>query len=188
MAGWPRRILEWLVFGNAAERIFAFLDLKGGERVLDAGAGSGYYSLALARYLPGGQVVAVDISPTMLDILARRAKRRNVHQRIAIHEGDCGALPLADGEIDAAITVAVWHHVPDSQLAARELFRVLKPGGKVVAVDRVATGGRHHTHHGKEWSFDPQAMTAHLTQAGFGAIEVETQGRWVIGCARKPAH
>ena len=186
MASWPRKILERLVFGNPADRILAYLALEGDERVLDAGAGSGYYSLNLARQLPRGQVVALDISPTMLDILARGAKRRKLQKRIAIREGDCGAIPLADAEMDNAITVAVWHHVPDSQLAVRELFRVLKPGGKVVAVDWIASGGHHHRHQEKEWIFDSQAMTAHLNQAGFGSIKVETLGRWVIGFARKP--
>src|SRR5690606_29620286 len=122
---------EWKM-GRPEERILALLRLEGHERVLDAGCGSGFHSLLLARALPEGRVVAVDVSVEMLDGLRRNAARRRLDDRIQVLRADGLHLPLPDGSIDRALSAAVWHHLDDPQAACDELVRAVKPGGRVV--------------------------------------------------------
>jgi ubiquinone/menaquinone biosynthesis C-methylase UbiE len=103
-----------------------------GERVLEVGPGTGYYSLDVARALaPGGQLDALDVQQPMLDELMRRAAAAGIGN-IASRQGDAAALPYSDATFDAAFLVATLGEIPDRDLALRELRRVLKPGGRLV--------------------------------------------------------
>lgn len=129
-----RRVLDWKM-GKPEERIFALLCLDGGERVLDAGCGSGFHSLLLAEKVPRGSVVSVDISPEMLDRLRRNAARRGLSGRIEVLHADGLELPLPDASVDRAMSAAVWHHLDDPARACAELARVLRTGGRAVVSD-----------------------------------------------------
>ncbi len=103
-----------------------------GERVLEAGPGTGYYSLHVARAVtPGGQLVVLDLQPSMLDELMRRAEAEGI-VNIAPVQGDAQMLPFADATFDAAFLVATLGEIPDQERTLRELRRVLKPGGRLV--------------------------------------------------------
>ena len=103
-----------------------------GERVLEVGAGTGYYTLAVARCLePGGQIDALDLQPAMLDETMRRAAKGGVSNVVA-NQGNALELPYPDATFDAAFLVATLGEVPDKDWALRELRRVLKPGGRLV--------------------------------------------------------
>src|SRR5215207_6727275 len=87
------------------------LPLKGHERVLDAGCGSGRVTETLAERLPNGRVVALDASPAMLTEARRRLARFD--DRIEYVQADLGKpLPL-DGLVDAILSTATFHWVPD---------------------------------------------------------------------------
>ena len=107
----------------------AFAEPRAGERALDAGCGSGVYSAWLA-----GQALAVtgvDRDPEMLAVARRRTPSG------IFHEGDPTALPFADGAFDLAVAVTVFAFLDANQrnLAAREVVRVLRPGGRLVVGD-----------------------------------------------------
>ncbi|MFT4122608.1 MAG: class I SAM-dependent methyltransferase [Microbacteriaceae bacterium] len=95
-----------------------------GERVLDVAAGTGTSSAALAR--TGATVVAVDFSPGMI------AEGRRRHPRIEFIEADAERLPFGDDEFDAVTSSFGLRNVRDPHLALAEMYRVLKPGGRVV--------------------------------------------------------
>jgi ArsR family transcriptional regulator len=97
--------------------------------VADLGCGAGFLSSLLARR--GATVIAVDHSERML----AAAERRKLAGAVEFRRGELDALPLADAEVDAAFANLVWHHLPDFASAAREVFRVLKPGGAFVVSD-----------------------------------------------------
>ena len=103
-----------------------------GERVLEVGPGTGYYTLAVARHLePGGQIDALDLQQAMLDETMRRARARGVSNVVSV-QGDAERMPFPDATFDAAFLVATLGEVQDRDRALHELRRVLKSGGRLV--------------------------------------------------------
>jgi protein-L-isoaspartate O-methyltransferase len=113
-------------------RLREILSPQPGERVLEVGPGSGYYSLHAARWLePYGTLEVLDIQQEMLEHTMRRAQTLSISNIIPTR-GDAQALPYPDGRFDAAYLVATLGEVPDKERALHELGRVLKPGGRLV--------------------------------------------------------
>jgi protein-L-isoaspartate O-methyltransferase len=103
-----------------------------GERVLEVGPGTGYYSLDMAGWLaPGGQLDIFDLQQEMLDHTTQRARERGV-ENITPTQGDARRLPYADASFDAAYLAAVLGEIPDQDAAMLELTRILRPGGRLV--------------------------------------------------------
>ena len=139
-----------------------------GTTVADLGCGTGFLANWLAAR--GADVIAVDHSERML----ARA-REHAGGRIEFRRGELDALPLRDGEVDAVFANLVFHHLPDHDAAAREVLRVLRPGGVVVASDLMP--------HEAEWmresmgdlrlGLPPEAIVGVLARAGFTDLHVE---------------
>lgn len=97
-------------------------------RVLDAGCGNGFFFEVARPQLPGAaELVGLDLSNEML------AKARRHHGRLV--RGDAARLPFADGVFDTVLARSLLHHLPDPELGAREMARVLRPGGELVVLD-----------------------------------------------------
>ena len=107
------------------------LPLNGDERVLDAGCGTGRVTELLLERLPNGAVVALDQSASMLDEARRRLGRFG--ERIDFVQADLGRpLPIAE-PVDAVLSTATFHWVPDHDALFANLAAVLRPGGRLVA-------------------------------------------------------
>lgn len=107
------------------------LPLEGTERVLDAGCGSGRVTELLATRLPHGRVVALDASAAMIE--AARARLAPLGDRVEYVVTDLGRpLPLAE-PVDAILSTATFHWVPDHDALFANLALVLRPGGRLVA-------------------------------------------------------
>src|SRR3954452_24848959 len=114
------------------ERLRAILEPAAGERILEVGPGTGYYSLPVAGWLsPGGQLDIVDVQQEMLDHTMSRARDagfRDVRPALA----DARKLPFSDDTFDGAYLVTVLGEIPDQEAALRELRRVVRPGGRII--------------------------------------------------------
>lgn len=104
------------------------LDLRGDERVLDAGCGSGRVTSALADRLPNGRVIGVDASPAMIE-----AARSRLGDRAELIIADLATLDLGGRLVDAVFSNAVFHWLPDHQTLFAQLLGILRPGGRLVA-------------------------------------------------------
>jgi SAM-dependent methyltransferase len=113
-------------------RLRGILDPKPGERILEVGPGTGYYTLEVAEWVkPDGQVDILDLQQEMLDHTMRGAGERGL-ANVTPTQSDATAMPYEDGTYDAAFLVTVLGEIPDQEAALRELARVLKPGGRLV--------------------------------------------------------
>ncbi len=113
-------------------RLREILSPQPGERVLEIGPGTGYYSLHAARWLePEGTLEVLDIQQQMLDHTMRRAHALGI-SNIVPTRGDAQTLPYSDGRFDSAYLVATLGEIPDQGRALRELRRVLKRGSRLV--------------------------------------------------------
>jgi trans-aconitate 2-methyltransferase len=157
------------------------LPLEGDETVLDAGCGTGRVTEQLAERLPDGRVIALDASPSMVAEAERRLARFG--DRIAYLVADLGqpiALP-GGAEVDAILSTATFHWVPDHDALFGNLAAVLRPGGRLIAqcggFGNIASIQAVLATIGDGWLGDvhfetPEATAARLTTAGF--VEIET--------------
>jgi arsenite methyltransferase len=104
-----------------------------GERILDVGCGPGFYVAELLEQVgPDGAVAAVDASPQMLGLAARRCEG---YDNVSFHEAEATSLPVGDAAFDAALSVQVLEYVSDIDAALAEIHRAVRPGGRVVIWD-----------------------------------------------------
>jgi ubiquinone/menaquinone biosynthesis C-methylase UbiE len=114
------------------DRLQQILGPQPGERVLEIGPGTGYYTLDLAEWTgPEGAIEVLDLQQEMLDHTIRRARERglwNVNATL----GDAQELGFADDSFDAAILITTLGEIPDQDAALREVNRVLREGGRLI--------------------------------------------------------
>jgi ubiquinone/menaquinone biosynthesis C-methylase UbiE len=114
------------------ERLREILEPSLGERVLEVGPGTGYYTLDLAEWVgPEGGVEIFDLQQEMLDHTIRRARERGLWN-VNPTQGDAQELPYDEDSFDAAVLVTVLGEIPDQEAALREVARVLRPGGRLI--------------------------------------------------------
>jgi precorrin-6B methylase 2 len=111
------------------------LDIQPGQVVADLGAGSGYYTVRLARAVgPKGKVYATDIQPGMLDLLRRNVERAGL-SNVEPVLGRAGDPMLPAGALDLALMVDVYHELDEPQAFLRRLRAAIKPGGRLVLLE-----------------------------------------------------
>jgi ubiquinone/menaquinone biosynthesis C-methylase UbiE len=114
------------------ERLRSVLRPQPGERLLEIGVGTGYYSLDLAEWVaPAGTLELFDLQQEFLDHVMRAASARGLTNLVPTR-GDATRLPYEDASIDAVVLTAVLGEIPDTGAALSEIRRVLKPSGRLV--------------------------------------------------------
>lgn len=151
--------------------VIASLALTSTMAVADVGAGTGYFTIRLARAVPAGQVIATDIEPDMVRYLTERAAREHApNVRAVLATGDDPG--LAAGTLDRILVVDVWHHIADRPRYAKALAAALRPGGQIAIVDFTAEAS-----HGppRKHRLPPEAILADLQAAGLDATVSPTK-------------
>jgi ubiquinone/menaquinone biosynthesis C-methylase UbiE len=157
------------------EKVLDLAQLRCGESVLDVGCGTGTLAIAAKQRVgPTSKVYGIDASPEMIARASKKARKAGVE--VVFKNGVVEALPFADASFDAVLSTLMLHHLPPEvrQQCAREMRRVLKLGGRVLAVDFGVSGKKKgllahiHRRHG---SVKLDDMIAVLNQAGLNTVE-----------------
>jgi SAM-dependent methyltransferase len=119
-------------FAPVVENVIARANLAPGQRVLDLGTGTGTVAEQAAAIVgPSGHVLGVDISTEMLELARQRLADQGL-RNVTLREGRAEALPAQDGGFDVVLASLSLMYVIDRATAAREIARVLRPGGRLV--------------------------------------------------------
>jgi len=168
MARWGGKVLDWL-------------ELRGDERVLDAGCGSGRVTEQLLERLPAGRVVALDASKAMVEQARRRLARFGDRVEFVVSDLAAG-IPIG-GSVDAILSTATLHWIADHDAVFHNIAHVLRPHGQLAAqagapgnvanvLEALAVAGEDYR---PRYHFaDPVATRARLEAAGFVAIDIWT--------------
>ena len=149
---------------EAPERALKLIGVPAGSVVADVGAGSGYFTVRLARMVgPQGRVYANDIQPGMLDIIRRKASRARL-TNVEFVLGTQDDPRLAPASLDMALMVDVYHELQAPQVMLKRLREAIKPGGRLVLLE-----------YRKE---DPgiPILPAHKMSVAEAKLEVESEG------------
>jgi len=155
--------LAWLLLRGRErafrERLLTLAGVEAGESVLDIGCGTGTLAIAAAGHVgPQGSVSGIDASTEMIARARRKAAKAGVG--VVFELAPAERLPFSDGRFDLVLSTLMLHHLPRNtrQQCAREVRRVLKPGGRILVVDF----GRPQARHG---------LLAHFHRHGHVAVE-----------------
>ena len=115
--------------------------IRAGERVLDVGCGTGTLAIDAKRRQPAAEVAGLDADPAMLERARRKARDRGVE--IELVEGFSDHLPFVEQSFDVVLSSLFFHHLerPAKEATAREIVRVLRPGGRLHVADWGAPDG-----------------------------------------------
>lgn len=121
--------------GAIKRRLLDVAGLRPGMRVLDVGCGTGTLAAAAARSVGALEIIGLDADPVILGKARRRAQSSGL--QVAFVEGRSTELPFPDASFDAVLSTLFFHHLPDAdkRVTAREILRVLRPGGPLAVAD-----------------------------------------------------
>jgi ubiquinone/menaquinone biosynthesis C-methylase UbiE len=144
------------------DRVIEALALKRGQTAADIGAGTGYFTVRLAKSAAAPKVYAVDIEPSMVTYVAERAATEHLTNVVAVQAAaDAPNLPEA---VDLALIVDTFHHIGNRESYFRRLAKSLKPGGRVAIIDFKPDSPEGPP---KEFRFTPEQIKLEMSKAGY---------------------
>ena len=165
-----------------------------GKRVLDVGCGAGGIELLLARDYGARDVVGVDVEAPVLERARSLIERHGLGDRVGFEQVAPGPLPFADGSFDIVFTKDAVIHIVDKEAWCRDVFRLLRPGGMVVASDWMRADENPPSEamraymeaEGLSFSMSPLARYgAALRDAGFTELVLRDRNAWYCERVRR---
>ena len=144
-------------------RVIEALALKPGQKVADVGAGTGYFSVRLARAAAAPKVFAVDLEPKMVEHLTKRAAAEGLKNITAVQASTTS--PNLPEPVDVVLIIDTYHHIGNRPAYFAALKSKLTPGGRIAIVDFRKGGGEGGPP--DHFRFTPKQITGELAQAGY---------------------
>jgi SAM-dependent methyltransferase len=157
------------------DQIMDALGIAEASIVADVGAGSGWFTVRLARRVgPNGTVYAQDVQLEMLNAISRRVQREGLTNVVpVVGKGNDPNFPRqAIGKIDAVLLVGVYHEIEDRVMLLQKLAAALKPGGRIGVIDFNLRGGGPGPP--TEERVDPQLVVSDAASAGLRLLSQES--------------
>ncbi|MDH5724480.1 MAG: methyltransferase domain-containing protein [Nitrospira sp.] len=144
------------------DQVIAALNLKRGQTVADIGAGTGYFTVRLAKTKASPRVYAADIEPSMVKYLRERAAKEGLDNVIAIQASPDG--PNLPEPVDLILIVNTYHHIGDRETYFRRLAQSIRSGGQVAIIDFKPDSPVGPP---KEFRFPPEQFRSEMGKAGY---------------------
>jgi len=144
-------------------RVIEALALTPGQKVADIGAGTGYFSVRLARAAAAPKVFAVDLEPKMVEHLTKRAAAEGLKNITAVQASTSS--PNLPEPVDVVLVIDTYHHIANRPAYFAALKATLAPGGRVAIVDFRKGGGGDGPP--DDFRFTPEQISSELAQAGY---------------------
>jgi SAM-dependent methyltransferase len=147
------------------DEVLSALHLDRADRVADLGAGTGYFSVRIAKLIPEGKLFSVDIEPEMLRYLRQRAHHENLSVLVPIlASAESANLPEA---VDLVLVVDTYHHIDNRIAYFAKLKASLRPHGRLAIVDFKADAPEGPP---PEHRISPEKVTSELEAAGYALV------------------
>lgn len=181
--------------GGPAEvdRMLDGVDLRG-ARVLDIGCGSGGITVALARDHGAATVLGIDVEAPVCTHARHRVAAAGLTDRVEIRQVEPGPLPLGDEAVDVVFSKDAIVHIADKDMLAREVFRVLRPGGSFVASDWLIAHDDEPSPEMADYLIaedlgfgmaSPERYRRALEDTGFVDVVLRNRNAWYLETARE---
>lgn len=144
------------------EKVIAALGLRAGQTVADIGAGTGYFTVRLAKSAAAPRVFAVDIEETMVKYTRERAAKEGL-QNVTGVVATAGSANLPEA-VDLILIVDTFHHIAAREAYFRGLRSSLRPGGRLAIIDWLPGGPMGPP---EVFRFSPEKIAAELSKAGW---------------------